>query len=131
MVAFSAHHRTHDEAWNTGWQTYFIDLNEMTTPVLITGHNKQRTHYLLFSNDDTKIAYLAMMTPMLESEYLHFEIYNILSNKVDIIDMSKFDKSVSSYMWKNDNEFIFVTPNYSVNQLFVANTADVTKPVFT
>ena len=72
-----------------------------------------------------------MMTPMLESEYLHFEVYNILSNKVDIIDMSKFDKSVSSYMWKNDNEFIFVTPNYSVNQLFVANTADVTKPVFT
>ena len=131
MVAFSAHHRTHDEALNTGWQTYFIDLNEMTTPVLITGHTKARTQYPLFSNDDTKIAYLAMMTPMLESEYLHFEIYNILSNKVDIIDISKFDKSVSSYMWKNDNEFIFVTPNYSVNQLFVANTADVTKPVFT
>ena len=77
------------------------------------------------------IILLAMMTPTLEPEYLHFEIYNILSNKVDIIDMNKFDNSVSSYLWKNDNEFIFVTLNYGVNQLFVVNIVDVTKPIFT
>ena len=48
MVAFSAHHRTHDEAWNTGWQTYFIDLNEMTTPVLITGHQGKNAISVVF-----------------------------------------------------------------------------------
>ena len=84
-VAFSAHHRSHEEAWNTGWKTYYYDLNLMQKPILISGDTEARTQSPQFSLDDTKIAYLAMNTPMLESENLHFEIYNILTNKKDII----------------------------------------------
>ena len=42
MITFSAHHREHTEAWNTGWKTYFIDLNLMKKPILISGHNIAR-----------------------------------------------------------------------------------------
>ena len=43
-----------------------------------------------------------MKTPMLESENLHFEIYNILTNKLNIID-DKLDISVNDFNWVNDN----------------------------
>ena len=85
MIAFSAHIRDQNEALKTGYKTYFIDLNLMKKPILITEHNNARTQHPVFSIDDTKIAYLAMKTPGLESEFLHFEIYNILTNKITIL----------------------------------------------
>ena len=57
----------------------------MSNPYLITSHTEARTQNPVFSNDGTKIAYLAMTTPGLESEILHFEIYNILTGKTIII----------------------------------------------
>lgn len=86
MVAFSAHLRNHEESWSTSWHTYYINPSTMSKPYMITTHTDARTQQPKFSIDDTKIAYLAMKTPMLESENLHFEIYNILTNKINIID---------------------------------------------
>ena len=40
----------------------------MKKPLLITNYTDARTQCLRFSNDNAKIAYLAMKTPMLESE---------------------------------------------------------------
>ena len=36
MVAFSGLLRNEKESWNTGWKTYYINVNEMTTPVIIS-----------------------------------------------------------------------------------------------
>ena len=130
QVAFSAHFRTNDEAWVTGWQTYYMDLTEMAKPVLITGHTKARTQAPQFSKDGTKIAYLAMKTPGLESEFNHFEIYNILSNKVDVLNDSTFDKGVNSFMWYNDNNIIFQTVDRGVNRLFQIDFHDVNTPLY-
>ena len=80
-IAFSAHLRNNEEAWKTGYKTYYMDLVKMKNPVCITNHTNARTQNPVFSNDNTKIAYLAMKIPGLESEILHFEIYNIQNVK--------------------------------------------------
>ena len=128
-VAFSAHLRSHDEAWNTSWKTYYIDLELMKKPIVISGHNYGRTQSPQFSKDNTQIAYLAMNTPLLEAENLHFEIYNILTNKVNIIEDS-LDLSVTDYFWENDHLLYFVSTVIGLNKIFTVDIIDYTKPVF-
>jgi dipeptidyl aminopeptidase/acylaminoacyl peptidase len=129
-VAFSAHHRSHNEAWNTGWKTYYYDLNLMQKPILISGDTEARTQSPQFSLDDTKIAYLAMNTPMLESENLHFEIYNILTNKKDIIS-DPLDISVNEFIWLNDKEIRFTTEKIGQIIIYNVNIFNPIKPIFT
>ena len=129
-VAFSAHHRSHKEAWNTGWKTYYYDLNLMQKPILISGDTEARTQSPQFSLDDTKIAYLAMNTPMLESENLHFEIYNILTNKKDIIS-DPLDISVNEFIWLNDKEIRFTTEKIGQIIIYDVNIFNPIKPIFT
>ena len=129
MVAFSAHIRNHEESWSTSWHTYYINLNTMSKPYMITTHTDARTQQPKFSLDDTKIAYLAMKTPMLESENLHFEIYNILTNKINIIDDS-LDISVSDYFWENDHLLYFVSTILGLNKIFTVDISVPTKPKF-
>ena len=129
LVAFTAHLRNHEEAWSTSWHTYYIDPSIMDKPYLITKHTEARTQNPKFSLDSTKIAYLAMKTPMLESENLHFEIYNILTNKVNIIEDS-LDLSVTDYFWENDHLLYFVSTVIGLNKIFTVDIIDYTKPVF-
>ena len=129
-IAFSAHHRGHKEAWNTGWKTYYYDLNLMQKPILISGDTEARTQSPQFSLDDTKIAYLAMNTPMLESENLHFEIYNILTNKKDIIS-DPLDISVNEFIWLNDKEIRFTTEKIGQIIIYDVNIFNPIKPIFT
>ena len=84
-IAFSAHLRNREESWKTGWNTYYLDIGLMSKPYCITQHTEARTQNPVFSKDGTKIAYLAMTTPGLESEILHFEVYNILTGQTTII----------------------------------------------
>ena len=129
MVTFSAHIRNHDESWSTSWHTYYINPNTMTKPYMITTHTEARTQNPKFSLDNTKIAYLAMKTPMLESENLHFEIYNILTNKVNIID-DKLDLSVNDYFWENDHLLYFVSTYLGLNKIFTVDINIPKKPIF-
>ena len=129
-IAFSAHIRNKDEALKTGWETYYFDMNIMSNPYLITSHTEARTQNPVFSNDGTKIAYLAMTTPGLESEILHFEIYNILTGKTIIIPNNE-ELSITSFMWDTDNKIIFVANSYQENQLFIADIIDPSKPIIT
>ena len=129
MVTFSAHLRNHEESWSTSWNTYYINLNTMTKPYMITSHTDARTQSPKFSLDNTKIAYLAMKTPMLESENLHFEIYNILTNKVNIID-DVLDLSVTDYFWENDHLLYFVSTILGLNKIFTVDITVPTKPNF-
>ena len=127
-IAFSGHLRNHEEAWRTGFKTYYQDLKKMKKPICITEHTTARTQNPVFSKDDTKIAYLAMRIPDLESEILHFEIYNILSNKLTIIPNEE-EYSIQSFLWKNDNEIIFMADNVQVYRLFNINILNPLKPV--
>ena len=129
MVTFSAHIRNHEESWSTSWHTYYINPNTMTKPYMITTHTEARTQNPKFSLDNTKIAYLAMKTPMLESENLHFEIYNILTNKINIIN-DELDLSVTDYFWENDHLLYFVSTILGLNKIFTVDISIPTKPIF-
>ena len=129
-IAFSAHLRTHDEAWNTSWKTYYIDLEKMKRPLLISGHNSGRTQSPQFSKDNTQIAYLAMNIPMLETDNLHFEIYNILTNKINIID-DPLDISVNEFTWINSYKIRFTVERIGTIKIYEVNIKNPTKPIFT
>ena len=101
----------------------------MDKPHLITKHTEARTQNPKFSLDNTKIAYLAMKTPMLESENLHFEIYNILTGKISIIE-DLLDLSVTDYFWENDHLLYFVSTVLGLNKIFTVDISDTTKPVY-
>ena len=128
MIAFSGHFRNHEEAWTTGYKTYYQNLLTMKNPVCITNHTTSRTQYPVFSKDGTKIAYLSMRTPGLESEFLHFEIYNILTNKLTIIPNEE-ELTIVGYEWKNDNEIIFYADSYQVYRIFTINLKNPIKPI--
>ena len=128
-VTFSAHHRTHDEAWNTSWKTYYLDLNLMKKPLLISGHNAGRTQSPQFSIDNTKIAYLAMNTPLLEADNLHFEIYNILTNKIEIV-ADPLDISVNEFMWINSYTIRFTYEKIGTIKILDVNIRNPAKPIF-
>ena len=129
-IAFSAHLRNEVEAIKTGFKTYYYDLNLMSKPICITTHTEARTQNPVFSKDGTKIAYLAMLTPGLESEILHFEVYNILTGKTIIIPNEE-ELSITSFLWDTDSKFIFVAESYQANQLFIADIRNPSNPVIT
>ena len=128
-IAFSAHHRDHKEAWSTSWKTYYFDLTLMKNPILISRNNEGRTQSPQFSLDNTKIAYLAMNTPMVETENLHFEIYNILTNKIDIIS-DPLDLFVYEFTWINSNVIRFTVETFGQIKIYDVNIQDPTKPIF-
>ena len=70
-----------------------------------------------------------MKTPMLESENLHFEIYNILTNKIDIID-DKLDISVNDFNWINDNTIRFTSLVIGQIKIFNVDLSDPSNPGF-
>ena len=128
MIAFSAHLRNKEEAWTTGFKTFYQNLLTMKSPVCITNHTSARTQYPVFSKDGTKLAYLAMKIPDLESEILHFEIYNILTNKLIIIPNEE-ELSIQGFEWKNDNEIIFYADYFQVYTIFNINLKNPLKPI--
>ena len=129
QIAFSGHLRNHKEAWSTGWKTYYIDLNLRQKPILISGDREARTQSPQFSLDNTKIAFLAMKTPMLEAENLHFEIYNILTNKVDIIS-DPLDISVNEFTWINFYTIRFTAEKIGQIKIYDVDISDPINPIF-
>ena len=130
MVAFSGLLRNEKESWNTGWKTYYINVNEMTTPVVISGDIQARTQNPRFSKDQTQIAFLSMITPMLESENLHLVIYNILTNTLHDVSIDAIDKSITEFEWYKNNEILFVANSYQLDVLYKVNFADYSQPSY-
>ena len=131
MITFSGHYRTHDESWNTSWRTFYIDVTLMTTPVEISRGYAARTMNPRFSKDDTRIAFLAMKTPLLESENAHLVIYDILTDKLHDISIDEIDKGISEFEWYNDNEIMFIVNAYQVNRIAKVNFVEPGKPIYT
>ena len=129
-ITFSAHLRNREESWKTGWNTYYLDIGLMSKPYCITQHTEARTQNPVFSKDGTKIAYLAMTTPGLESEILHFEVYNILTGQTIIIPNEE-ELSITSFLWDTDSKIIFVANSYQENQIFIADLINPASPLIT
>ena len=127
-VAFSAHLRNKNEALNTGFKTYYYDLNLMNRPICITNHTQARTQNPVFNKDGTKIGYLAMKTPGLESEILHFEIYNVLTGKTTILPNYQ-ELAIQSFLWETDSRIIFCATTFQANKLFIIDIKNITKPL--
>ena len=70
-----------------------------------------------------------MNTPMLEAENLHFEIYNILTNKIDIIS-DPLDICVNEFTWINSNVIRFTAETFGQIKIYDVNIQDPTKPIF-
>ena len=101
----------------------------MQKPILISGDREARTQSPQFSLDNTKIAFLAMKTPMLEAENLHFEIYNILTNKVDIIS-DPLDISVNEFTWINFYTIRFTAEKIGQIKIYDVDISDPINPIF-
>ena len=129
-ITFSVHLRNREESWKTGWNTYYLDIGLMSKPYCITQHTEARTQNPVFSKDGTKIAYLAMTTPGLESEILHFEVYNILTGQTIIIPNEE-ELSITSFLWDTDSKIIFVANSYQENQIFIADLINPASPLIT
>ena len=131
MIAFSGHYRGHDESWNTSWRTFYIDIALMTAPVEISRGYAARTMNPRFSKDNTRIAFLAMKTPLLESENAHLVIYDILTNRLSDVSIDEIDKGISEFEWYSDNEIMFVVNAFQVNRIAKVDFAVPEKPVYT
>ena len=121
-VAFSGLERTHDEAWNTGWDTFRYDTKTMTAPFNITFYTTARTQNPRYNNDGTKLAFLSMRRPGLESDNLHLSIYILgTSELIEVPDAT--DRSIIDFMWYDDNTIILV---YTDNGLTILVAVDLT-----
>jgi hypothetical protein len=89
----------------------------MSKPIYLTSKNLARNQNPVFNKDGTKIAYLAMKTPMLESENLHVEIYNILTNKITVIN-NELDLTINNFLWFSDSEIYLSATTLGLNKLF-------------
>ena len=67
---------------------------------------------------------------ILESENLHLEIYNILTNKVEIVNDKDFDLSISSFSWLNDNSGYIVATHLGVDNVYKVNFRNTAQPTF-
>jgi len=123
-IVFSAHERTDDESWNTGWKTFY-DTSKFTTPLFITGGTVARTQNPRFSPDGSKVSYLAMNRAGLESDNLHLEIYDILTKQITKIPDS-LDRSIIDYMWFDGNTILFVATEINTNKIYLLNLQDPT-----
>jgi len=92
----------------------------MTTPLHLTVNIKARTQNPRYSPDGTKISYLAMNRPGLESDNLHIEIYDTLTNTVRKIT-DTLDRSVIDYTWYDGTTIIFTCTDINVNKLYAVN----------
>ena len=70
-----------------------------------------------------------MKTPMLEAENLHFEIYNILTNKVDIIS-DPLDISVNEFTWINFYTIRFTAEKIGQIKIYDVDISDPINPIF-
>ncbi len=120
-VAFTAHERNENESLSTGYNIYYFD-NETDSVVCISEIRNEeligsRTLNPKFSNNDNYISYLAMKTKGLESEFKHFEFYNIENDLIIYFD-DKIDVSPNDYIWINDSYIIYQADYYGTQTLF-------------
>jgi dipeptidyl aminopeptidase/acylaminoacyl peptidase len=123
-VVFTAHLRDKDESWSTSWKIYIMNIVTMKNPLHLTKDIKARTQNPRYSPDGTKITYLAMNRPGLESDNLHIELYDSMTNSfTKVTDF--FDNSIIDYSWLDGNTLLFTTTEINTNKLFIV---DITHP---
>ena len=128
MITFSGHIRDYNESFKTDWKTYYINIDEMDKPVLISDSIKSRTENPRFSKDQTQIAFLSMVSPNKNS---YLVIYNILTNTLTHINIDNYiDKSITEFEWYKHDEIIFTATSYQVDVLHKVNFANPATPIY-
>lgn len=116
-VAFTGADRARDEAWNTSWKIYVSKVGTVSSkPTWLSTKNTARTTQPLYNSDGSKIAYLAMDRPGLESDKLHIELWTRSSNTTDNIT-GKIDKSINDYIFHDETTFFAICTEVGVNRL--------------
>jgi len=122
-VAFVAHTRNENEAFSAEYNIYFFDIEEDNSLLCISDLRDKfkgaRTLNPKFFNNDSYISYLAMKTKGLESEFKHFEFYDIQNNSIIYFEDDK-NVSPNDYLWINDFNIIFQADYYGTTKLFSA-----------
>jgi dipeptidyl aminopeptidase/acylaminoacyl peptidase len=116
-VTLTAHLRTREESWKTGWKIYSVNLS--SSPFLIS-NTDARTQNPRYSPDGTKIAFLSMIRPGLESDNLHLEVFDSLTKATQKIT-DFFDRSIVDYSWINGNTISFTATDINTNRIFIFN----------
>ena len=122
-IVFTTLERNREEAWNTAWRIFVAFTNKSNTPYDITKNIVARTQNPKFSPDGTKIAYLSMNRPGLESDNLHLEVYDsIHGNTMKLADF--LDRSVNDYTWYNSHVILFNVIDVGVTRLYLVDLLD-------
>ena len=104
----------------------------MKTPIIISNEKIElKTGSPKFSKDDTKIAFLSTTRPNVQTDYLHFEIYNILTNKINIIPSSIVNVNPLEFIWINDRKIYFTSEYNGVQKISVLNITNINNPSYT
>ncbi|EFC36427.1 predicted protein [Naegleria gruberi] len=127
-VAINLEINSHRVAWTTGWKIYVADVygyNTQSGPIStselkkITGFTEARTQNPTFSPfQDEVLAYLAMTKPGHESDNLHVNMYNILTDRTNqSIQSQSLDRSIGDIVWFDASHLIIGYSNDGANVL--------------
>ena len=119
-VAFTAHLRNENESFSAEYSVYYKDVNEESVKCISDLRDKfigARTSNPKFSNNNNYISYLAMKIKGLESEFKHFEFYDIQNDKIIYFE-DTIDVSPNDYLWVNDTYIIYQADYFGATKLF-------------
>lgn len=122
LIAFTAHLRTRDEAWNTAWKIYFGSLTDVSNLKMLTQSHQGRTQNPRFSPNGKYLSYLYMNRAGLESDSLLLKLYDIESKKFQDLT-GNFDRSIMEYSWVNDDYIFFSAAEAGTEKTFSVKVA--------
>lgn len=109
-------------AVSTNSDIYIYDLNTEKTENITTGMEGY-DKYPVFSNDDSKIAFMSMETPGYESDKSRLFVYDFNTKEFDYLTKD-FDQESAHYVWNKDNsEIYFISGINATYQLYKINVA--------
>jgi len=104
-VAFTAETIEHDTAWKTGYKIYTVSTAAGSKPIYMTAFTQARCQDPLYSPSGRTLAYLCMDRPGMESDRLHFNLFDRSTGKTtfSLPAQNLWDRSVGGYTWASED----------------------------
>ncbi|KAF0975927.1 hypothetical protein FDP41_005254 [Naegleria fowleri] len=130
-IALNIEINDHAVSWSTGWKIFVTTVNnwysDVNSPITanalksITSFTSARTQNPLFSPfQDELLSYLAMNTPGYESDNLHLNLYNILTDRTNDT-VFNFDRSISEHIWLDSKRVVISCSNDAIHSLYLVD----------
>jgi dipeptidyl aminopeptidase/acylaminoacyl peptidase len=111
-----------EAAISTNSDIYLYNI-ETTETKNITDENKGYDKNPVYSPDGSKIAYMSMKTPGYESDKERLVVYDLVSEKSEILNDS-WDQNAHQYVWNNDgSEIYFISGYHATYQIYKVDVA--------